>query len=190
MVRVRRTLAGYIPWFATPAGPDWPAVEPARSERGRAPSVAPMGPIHYFAYGSNLSRAQMADRCPTAVLVGPAVLRGHRIAFTHRSERWRGGVADVVDDPDDDAWGLLYELQPDDLTSLDSYEGYPDRYDRHRTRVQGPEGPVDEVWVYTVREKLDHVPPTAAYLDLMVEAADTFAFPDDHRQWLRGLATA
>lgn len=149
-----------------------------------------MAPIRYFAYGSNLSRDQMARRCPTAELVGPAVLPGHRIAFTHLSERWGGGVADVVADPDHDTWGLLYELRPDDLASLDVYEGHPDRYDRHRTRVQGPDGPVDDVWVYTVRDKLDHVPPTPVYLAVMVEAAEAFDFPTAHRELLERVTTA
>lgn len=142
-------------------------------------------PIRYFAYGSNLSRAQMADRCPTARLLGPAVLADHRLAFTHRSERWRGGVADVVADPGGRVWGLVYELRPDDLTALDAYEGHPDRYGRHRTRVHTTDGPVDDVWVYTVRDRVDHVAPTRAYLDLMWEAADTFGFPADHRERLR-----
>lgn len=146
-------------------------------------------PIRYFAYGSNLSRAQMADRCPTAQLVGPAVLPGHRIAFTHRSERWGGGVADVVADPAHDTWGLLYELRPDDLTALDGYEGHPDRYGRHRTRVHTPDGAVDGVWVYTVRDKVDHVPPTQVYLDLMVEAATTFAFPTNQLERLQRTTT-
>lgn len=139
-----------------------------------------MATILYFAYGSNLSRTQMQRRCPSAELVGTAVLPGHRIAFTHHSRRWAGGVADVVIDPGAEVWGLLYALQPEDLDALDHYEGHPDRYSRHRTTVETQGGPVDDVWVYTVVDKLEHVPPTQAYLAPILEAADTFAFPVSH----------
>lgn len=133
--------------------------------------------IRYFAYGSNLSREQMRDRCPTARLVGPAVLAGHRIGFSRYSAMWKGGVADVIDEPGHEVWGLLYELEADDLAALDRYEGYPDMYTRDQTTVETDDGAVAGVWVYRVRERLRHVPPTRIYLDVMLEAAEAFAFP-------------
>lgn len=36
---------------------------------------------YYLAYGSNLSVAQMAQRCPDAVYVGTAVLNDYRLLF-------------------------------------------------------------------------------------------------------------
>ena len=77
----------------------------------------------YFAYGSNLSQAQMANRCPTAKRLGVAVLEGHRLSFTAFSRGWKGGVADVGEAAGREVWGLLDELTPADLTALDGYEG-------------------------------------------------------------------
>lgn len=36
---------------------------------------------YYLAYGSNLSVAQMAQRCPDAVYVGTAVLTDYQLLF-------------------------------------------------------------------------------------------------------------
>ena len=36
---------------------------------------------YYIAYGSNLSRQQMAQRCPGAKIVGGAVLKGWQLLF-------------------------------------------------------------------------------------------------------------
>jgi len=52
----------------------------------------------YFAYGSNLDGAQMRRRCPSARLVGAAILDGYRLGFAGQSAAWGGGVATVVRD--------------------------------------------------------------------------------------------
>jgi hypothetical protein len=52
----------------------------------------------YFAYGSNLDAAQMRARCPSAKLLGAAILDGYRLGFAGQSAAWGGGVATVVRD--------------------------------------------------------------------------------------------
>ena len=42
---------------------------------------------YYLAYGSNLSVAQMAQRCPDAVYVGTAVLTDYRLLF--KGSQWK-----------------------------------------------------------------------------------------------------
>ena len=51
----------------------------------------------YFAYGSNLNERQMSYRCPDAIKMGGAQLRGWRLAFS--------GVADIRERHKDDAAG-------------------------------------------------------------------------------------
>jgi len=135
----------------------------------------------YFAYGSNLSQAQMGVRCPTAKVLGVAVLEGHRLSFTAFSRLWSGGVADVVETVGDKVWGLLYELMPEDLAALDTYEGYPHLYDRLMLHVvpAGNHSAV-EAWVYFVVNKQDFVTPSARYLAVLVECAKEFGFPQQY----------
>ena len=135
----------------------------------------------YFAYGSNLSQAQMGVRCPAAKVLGVAVLEGHRLSFTAFSRLWSGGVADVVETVGHKVWGLLYELTPEDLAALDTYEGYPHLYDRRLLHVtQEVHHSAVEAWVYFVASKQDFVTPSAEYQAVLVECAKQFGFPQEY----------
>src|SRR5262249_37198851 len=70
----------------------------------------------HFAYGSNMSRALMRRRCPTARGLGPARLDGWRFIIT------RDGYASLVFDPGARVHGVLWRLTPRDLAALNAYE--------------------------------------------------------------------
>jgi len=82
-----------------------------------------------FAYGSNLSRAQMLSRCPSARAVAKAVLPDFTLAFAGYSLRWRGPVATFVRRPKGKLHGLVYRIDPIDLFRLDCFEGAPKTYE-------------------------------------------------------------
>ena len=58
----------------------------------------------------------MATRCPTARVVGPALLPRHRFVIMP------GGYASVAPDPADAVHGLLWETTDADMRALDDYE--------------------------------------------------------------------
>ena len=89
----------------------------------------------YFAFGSNLSDVQMRRRCPRAVLIGPAILRGRRLVFAGYSTKWRGAVATILPARGGRVPGLLYRISSADLARLDRFEGAPDIYARRERRV-------------------------------------------------------
>ena len=70
----------------------------------------------YFAYGSNMDVAAMRVRCPTARVVGRAILPRHRFVIMPES------YANVVADPANDVQGLLWEAGEADMRALDDYE--------------------------------------------------------------------
>jgi hypothetical protein len=70
----------------------------------------------YFAYGSNMSRAAMARRCPGARAVGPAALAGY--AFFVGIDGW-GSVKPA---PGATVHGVLWRLTPRDIAALHAYE--------------------------------------------------------------------
>jgi gamma-glutamylcyclotransferase (GGCT)/AIG2-like uncharacterized protein YtfP len=84
----------------------------------------------YFAFGSNLDRWQMRERCRGATIEGPASLPKHRLVFGGFSRRWDSAVASVVRDAGSCVPGVLYSLTDDDLAALDRFEGVPDYYER------------------------------------------------------------
>ena len=48
----------------------------------------------YFAYGSNLDAAQMRARCPSAKLLGAAILDGYRLRLRRAERRLGRGRGD------------------------------------------------------------------------------------------------
>ncbi|MGZ3567721.1 MAG: gamma-glutamylcyclotransferase family protein [Thermodesulfobacteriota bacterium] len=71
----------------------------------------------YFAYGSNLWRKQMKDRCPEHRLIGNGILKGYRWIITTR------GYANIVKSVSDEVHGVVCEISGSDEKSLDRYEG-------------------------------------------------------------------
>ncbi len=149
-----------------------------------------MGPA-YFAYGSNLSPRQMQQRCPGARLVAPARLRGHRLAFDRYSARWRGYVADVVPAASADTWGVLWELMPGQIETLDRYEGVASgAYERCVVDVELLRGETVTAVTYRVVAPGESGAPSAAYLATIREGARAHALPGSYLRYLEKLAPA
>lgn len=106
--------------------------------------------VLYFAFGSNLQRQQMVNRCPSATVVGAASLAGYRLAFAGYSvTRGGAGVATVLEDPYGWTLGVVYRISYADLMRLDRYEGHPVAYCRTPLTVRLREGGDDvEASVY------------------------------------------
>ncbi|MFL9824563.1 gamma-glutamylcyclotransferase family protein [Rhodoplanes sp. SY1] len=69
-----------------------------------------------FAYGSNISRALMRRRCPTAREIGVGVLDGHAVIVND------DGYATVVPAAGGRVEGVLWRLGPRDRAALNAYE--------------------------------------------------------------------
>ena len=70
----------------------------------------------YFAYGSNMDVAAMAQRCPRSKALGPARLA--RFRFFIMDSGW----ASVRPDPRQEVHGILWDLALADVRVLDAYE--------------------------------------------------------------------
>jgi hypothetical protein len=70
----------------------------------------------YFAYGSNMDRAAMAQRCPGSRPLGLARLPRRRFLIT------ADGYASVTSDPRRTVHGVLWDLALSDVPALDRYE--------------------------------------------------------------------
>ncbi|WP_051355376.1 gamma-glutamylcyclotransferase family protein [Mesorhizobium erdmanii] len=78
----------------------------------------------YFAYGSNMDPAQMKIRCRNSEVVGIAVLPEHELCFPRLSKNRGCGVVSVIPRAGKQAWGVLYQLTPEDADALDANEGF------------------------------------------------------------------
>jgi gamma-glutamylcyclotransferase (GGCT)/AIG2-like uncharacterized protein YtfP len=159
-----------------------PAASRGRGAKTIAKITHPVTTL-YFAYGSNMSSAELGAWCPTHRALGPAELPGHRLAFLRRSIRWGAGAVDIVRDPDRSVWGVVYEL-PLGLADLDQKEGAGFAYRRRDVEVL-LEGSTVSAVAYEVMEKEPvQVTPRRDYVELLVTGAREHGLP---RAYVAGL---
>jgi gamma-glutamylcyclotransferase (GGCT)/AIG2-like uncharacterized protein YtfP len=138
----------------------------------------------YAAYGSNLDPEQMLARCPHSPSRGSGWLIGWRLTFGGEDLGWEGALATVVEDPGSQVFVMVYDVPPHDETALDHWESAGTGvYRKIRVRVQTMHG--DELcWLY-VLDGYEGGLPSARYLGLMADAAETAGAPDDYVADLR-----
>ena len=123
--------------------------------------------MYYFAYGSNLSRQQMKERCPSSQPRFTATLHHYKLAFSGWSRRWRGGVASIKPFRGERVPGAIYEISEADLKRLDRGEGYPESYDRIKIIVNTETGEPLEAFTYIKRRQPEETKPSPEYLSVI-----------------------
>ncbi len=138
----------------------------------------------YAAYGSNMSPAQMAERCPHSPQQGTGWLEGWRLTFGGADIGWEGALATVVEDADERVFVVLYELSEGDERALDRWDGVTIGYYRKlRVRVATLEGDI-LAWLYVLNDYEGGL-PSARYLGIVADAAELAGAPADYVRWLR-----
>lgn len=75
----------------------------------------------YVAYGSNLNKAQMRYRCPTAEFVGTGVIEGYELQF---KGALHNAYATIAPKEGSNVPVGIWTIQRADEKRLDLYEGY------------------------------------------------------------------
>ena len=169
--------------------------------------------IYYFAYGSNMNKEQMTERCPESKELGEGFIKNYKIDFTKHSKKRKGGVADIVYSEGEMVCGVIYAISETDLAKLDGFEGYPTSYSRKsitcflyldndslppelipQKSVKTLQGEIPllemEALVYEVVNKSPStIYPHISYLKLMQDAAKEHQFPGSYQKKLRNIGT-
>jgi gamma-glutamylcyclotransferase (GGCT)/AIG2-like uncharacterized protein YtfP len=138
----------------------------------------------YAAYGSNMDPAQMAERCPHSPQAGTGWLEGWRLTFGGDDIGWEGALATVVEDADERVFVVLYEVPETDELLLDRWDAATlDYYRKLTVRIATLDG--DQVaWLYVLNAYEGGL-PSARYLGIMADAAESAGAPGDYVRWLR-----
>ena len=146
---------------------------------------------YYFAYGSNMNPAQMAERCAAARVVCAACLPGHRLAFYGRNRVWDGGQETVVQQSGQQVWGVLYELSFGDAASLDVWSSVRldggGAYFHYPVLVRDAAGREHTAVLYKKDVLGPPAPPSSQYLAHIVAGAAANGLPDAYVQQLKNL---
>ncbi len=134
---------------------------------------------YYLAYGSNLSMAQMAQRCPEAVYVGIAVIPDYQLLFKGSQS---GSYLTVEPKPGSSVPVLVWKISDSDEFRLDRYEGCPTFYYKTTMRVEVQSlldgtslGELDAL-IYIMHEDRSLGCPTLQYYDICLEGYLRFGF--------------
>ncbi|MEL7085633.1 MAG: gamma-glutamylcyclotransferase family protein [Cyanobacteria bacterium P01_A01_bin.3] len=87
--------------------------------------------MFYFAYGSNLHPARLSDRTPSAQLITTGCVRGRCLVF-HKIGRDGSAKCDALLSAHSNStvFGALYQLDPQDIPTLDKFEALGAGYNR------------------------------------------------------------
>lgn len=133
----------------------------------------------YFAYGANMDPVHMAEQCPRALRLGPAVLRDHAFGIAaghYGTVRSRAGGA---------VHGVLWRLTPADEAALDGFEGIAKGFYRKDTaRVESADGTTVRAMLY---RPVDDSPGVASrrYLERIIAVAAALEFPESYLEELK-----
>jgi hypothetical protein len=128
--------------------------------------------------------AQMAERCPHSPQAGVGWLEGWRLTFGGEDLGWEGALATVVEDKDSRVFVVLYEVSETDERSLDRWDGATlGFYSKVKVRVAALEGDV-LAWLYVLNDYEGGL-PSARYLGIVADAAESAGAPGDYVDWLR-----
>jgi gamma-glutamylcyclotransferase (GGCT)/AIG2-like uncharacterized protein YtfP len=120
--------------------------------------------MDYFAYASNLIRAQMRQRCPDAKPKFSAVLPNYKLVFTGWSREWHGGKATIQPFKGAKVKGAVYEISEMDLKKLDRFEGYPGTYTHLNVMVFNEDDVAVKAITYVKTRQEEETKPTPEYI--------------------------
>lgn len=131
----------------------------------------------YFAFGANMSTAVLAKRRGLSPRRAErALVPGWRRAFVERGVPFIEPVfAGLVEAPDDQCWGVAYELSAADAARLDGFEG--SGYVRVQVDAELGSGERVRSFAYASKNQMQGRKPSRRYMGLLVDGAREHGLP-------------
>lgn len=130
----------------------------------------------YAAYGSNLHPVRLAERIPSARLVGTARLPGWSLRF-HKRSRDRSGKCSILTG-DDGVHFAIFDITAEDKRVLDGIEGLGNGY--AAISLSFPRFDTCVSYVAEATHVDDALRPYDWYRELVLAGARYHGFPDDY----------
>ncbi|WP_370247036.1 gamma-glutamylcyclotransferase family protein [Nocardioides sp.] len=138
----------------------------------------------YAAYGSNLDPGRMSERCPHSPLRSTGWLTGWRLTFGGEELGWDGALPTLVQDPFDQVFVAVYDVNRADEHHLDTFEqADTGLYRKTKVRINALTGEL-VAWTY-VLDAYEGGLPSAVTLGVLADAAEAADAPADYVAALR-----
>ncbi len=137
-----------------------------------------MNTFLYFAYGSNMLNERLAARCPSASPVGIAFAPNHALEFT-KTGKDLSGKATLFPQQGAHQYGVLFNINRNDLSALDKAEGASFGYKRIDAFpiICSPSGNEMFATTYMAIQTESDLKPFDWYLDLVIAGAKQHNLP-------------
>jgi hypothetical protein len=133
---------------------------------------------YYIAYGSNLNVGQMKFRCPTARIIGTAIIKDYELLFKGSKT---GSYLTIEKKKGEEVPVVIWETQESDEQALDRYEGYPQFYYKKEMiipikGIKSKKTRIRKAYVYIMHEDRKLGIPSVHYLRTCYEGYMRFNF--------------
>ena len=105
--------------------------------------------MYYIAYGSNLNVEQMGYRCPSARIVGTAVIKDYRLLFKGSKT---GSYLTIEKAVGQEVPVGIWHISKADEEALDRYEGFPAFYYKKQFTLDCSDGKRHKCMAYIMHE--------------------------------------
>jgi gamma-glutamylcyclotransferase (GGCT)/AIG2-like uncharacterized protein YtfP len=143
----------------------------------------------YFAYGGNMSRAQMKSRAGNILEEHNAQLANFELRFNKKVRGGSGG-ANVQPAQGKTVYGVLYKIEESAFRSLDRFEGVPQHYRRIEVRVTPDGGAPVPAQVYIATKVENGLRPAPHDLQLILAGAGEHSLPQSYIDEIKAAAGA
>jgi len=143
----------------------------------------------YFAYASNMSRAQMKSRAGEIFEEHVAKLENYKLVFNKKA---RGGsaTANIRPAPGLAVEGVLYKINEAAFRALDRFEGAPQHYRRIEINVTSGNGQKLAAQAFIATKVDKGLRPAPHYLKTILDGAREHGLPEDYLQKIQAAAEA
>lgn len=136
--------------------------------------------MYYFAYGSNVNRGRMADRCPSSIFISRDHIKGYKLVF-NKLGLDGSGKANIIPMKNSTVYGALYEVTEEDIKLLDGFEG--EGYHYHRRTIVTDFNNVKS-YIYIANNDFidDEIKPISIYKQLVLTGLKQVKAPKTYIQ--------
>ena len=129
----------------------------------------------FAAYSAGVNRAEMAQHCPTAKLIGTMELKNYRLAFRGSKA---GALATIEKAKGGSVPALMWETSLQDEAALDRWIGVPELYRKATIKVRR-DGALVETLIYILIDGKPQNKPSAFYYSTLLEGYRAAGFDED-----------
>ena len=153
----------------------------------------------YFAYGSSMDTSDLRFWCEINRLTPiypisqeAACLKNYKLIFHYRDKFLNSGIADIIEQDNEEVWGILFKLAIIHKTTIRKKEGFPDTFREIEISVQTLVNHVKtRAITYTLKENKKEnslVAPTKYYKQLLLNNARRLYFPNLYIKQLEAIS--